>query len=339
MIELQNISKTFESADGAVEALRDVSLTIRDGDIYGVIGMSGAGKSTLVRCINLLERPSSGTVLIDGRDIAALRETELRKVRRQISMVFQGFNLLSQRTCLDNICFPLALAGVKKRDALVRARELLSLVGLSDKADAYPAQLSGGQKQRIAIARALATDPKVLLCDEATSALDPKTTQDILSLLKQLHETLHLTVILITHQMSVVEQICTRVAILDGGAVVEEGTVESVFSAPKSAAARRLVFADGYAHVSSPTDGRRCIRIVFRGTGTATAPLIARMAIEQGVLANILAASIKTISGREYGSMIVEVEDADALARALRYLEQNPDIAAEEVNGHDEPVL
>ena len=298
MIELQNISKTFESADGAVEALRDVSLTIRDGDIYGVIGMSGAGKSTLVRCINLLERPSSGTVLIDGRDIAALRETELRKVR-----------------------------------------ELLSLVGLSDKADAYPAQLSGGQKQRIAIARALATDPKVLLCDEATSALDPKTTQDILSLLKQLHETLHLTVILITHQMSVVEQICTRVAILDGGAVVEEGTVESVFSAPKSAAARRLVFADGYAHVSSPTDGRRCIRIVFRGTGTATAPLIARMAIEQGVLANILAASIKTISGREYGSMIVEVEDADALARALRYLKQNPDIAVEEVNGHDEPVL
>ena len=339
MIELQNISKTFESADGAVEALRDVSLTIRDGDIYGVIGMSGAGKSTLVRCINLLERPSSGTVLIDGRDIAALRETELRKVRRKISMVFQGFNLLSQRTCLDNICFPLALAGVKKRDALVRARELLSLVGLSDKADAYPAQLSGGQKQRIAIARALATDPKVLLCDEATSALDPKTTQDILSLLKQLHETLHLTVILITHQMSVVEQICTRVAILDGGAVVEEGTVESVFSAPKSAAARRLVFADGYAHVSSPTDGRRCIRIVFRGTGTATAPLIARMAIEQGVLANILAASIKTISGREYGSMIVEVEDADALARALRYLKQNPDIAVEEVNGHDEPVL
>ncbi|MBR0424963.1 MAG: ATP-binding cassette domain-containing protein [Clostridia bacterium] len=334
MIQIEGLSKTFRTSDGTVEALKNVSLTVNDGDIYGIIGMSGAGKSTLVRCINLLERPTEGTVRIDGQDLCALSEPELRTVRREISMIFQSFNLLAQRTCLKNICFPLELIGVKKAAAEARARELLELVGLPDKADAYPSQLSGGQKQRIAIARALATDPKVLLCDEATSALDPKTTHDILSLLRELHAKLGITILLITHQMSVVEEICTRVAILDNGSVVEEGPVESVFSAPKSAAAKRLVFPDGYEELpESETPGHR-IRVVFRGTSSATAPLIARMAIEEHILANILAASIKSISGKEYGSMVLEVADADECARALAYLAKEPDLVAEEVNLH-----
>ena len=334
MIQIEGLSKTFRTSDGTVEALKNVSLTVNDGDIYGIIGMSGAGKSTLVRCINLLERPTEGTVRIDGQDLCALSEPELRTVRREISMIFQSFNLLAQRTCLKNICFPLELIGVKKAAAEARARELLELVGLPDKADAYPSQLSGGQKQRIAIARALATDPKVLLCDEATSALDPKTTHDILSLLRELHAKLGITILLITHQMSVVEEICTRVAILDNGSVVEEGPVESIFSAPKSAAAKRLVFPDGYEELpESETPGHR-IRVVFRGTSSATAPLIARMAIEEHILANILAASIKSISGKEYGSMVLEVADADECARALAYLAKEPDLVAEEVNLH-----
>ena len=334
MIALEGLTKTFRTSDGAVEALKNVSLTVNDGDIYGIIGMSGAGKSTLVRCINLLERPTEGTVRIDGQDLCTLSEAELRKVRREVSMIFQSFNLLAQRTCLKNICFPLELIGVKKKDAEARARELLELVGLPDKADAYPAQLSGGQKQRIAIARALATDPKVLLCDEATSALDPKTTHDILSLLRDLHNKLGLTILLITHQMSVVEEICTRVAILDNGIVAEEGPVEAVFSAPKSDAAKRLVFPDGYEELPESDGPERRIRIVFRGVATANAPLIASMAKEEGILANILAASIKSISGKEYGSMVIEVADESELKRALAYLSDKPEIIAEEVRIH-----
>lgn len=331
MIQLEGLSKTFRTADGSVEAVKNVSLTINDGDIYGIIGLSGAGKSTLVRCINLLERPTEGTVKIDGQDLCTLDEASLRKLRREVSMIFQSFNLLAQRTCLKNICFPLELAGWKKKDAEARARDLLELVGLPDKAESYPSQLSGGQKQRIAIARALATEPKVLLCDEATSALDPKTTHDILSLIADLHDRFGLTVILITHQMSVVEDICTRVAILDNGSVVEEGPVEQVFSAPKSDAARRLVFPDGYEEIPIPEGGERRIRVVFRGTGAASAPLIAMMATETGVLANILAASLKTISGKEYGSMLLSVKDDEELNKALVYLHQQPEIIAEEV--------
>ena len=225
MIEIKDLSKSFQTADGRVEALRKVNLTVGDGDIYGIIGMSGAGKSTLVRCINMLERPTEGSVWMDGRDLGSLSETELRSVRRKVTMIFQGFNLLMQRTCLKNICFPLELEGVDKAEAKKRALELLELVGLPDKANAYPAQLSGGQQQRIAIARALATEPKVLLCDEATSALDPKTTHSILELIRDINQRLGITVIIITHQMSVVEDICSHVAILDNGEVVEEGTV------------------------------------------------------------------------------------------------------------------
>ena len=258
MIELKNVSKTFDSGTGEVDALKNVTLTINDGDIYGIIGMSGAGKSTLVRCINLLEKPSSGEIIVNGERLDTMSPAQLRAARRNITMIFQHFNLLMQRTCLKNICFPMELAGVKKAEAEKRARELLELVGLPDKANAYPAQLSGGQQQRIAIARALATDPKVLLCDEATSALDPKTTRQILELIKDINRKLGITVVIITHQMSVVKEVCNHVAILDDGEVAEEGLVAAVFAAPKSPAGRRLVFPGGVDEmVSDPKAERR----------------------------------------------------------------------------------
>lgn len=244
MIEIKNVSKTFHTAEGPVEALKNVSLSVQDGDIFGIIGMSGAGKSTLVRCINMLERPTEGSVEIDGVDIGAVSEKELREIRRNISMIFQSFNLLMQRSCLKNVCFPLELAGMKKAEARQKALELLETVGLQDKAKAYPAQLSGGQQQRVAIARALATNPKVLLCDEATSALDPATTRSILDLIRSINEKLGITVIIITHQMSVVESVCRHVAILDEGEVVEQGEVAEVFSKPKSAAAQMLMLME-----------------------------------------------------------------------------------------------
>ncbi|MBQ7917064.1 MAG: ATP-binding cassette domain-containing protein [Firmicutes bacterium] len=241
MIEIKNVFKSFDTAEGTVEALKNVSLSIPDGDIFGIIGMSGAGKSTLVRCINMLERPDSGSVIIDGRDLTTLSELQLRSIRREVTMIFQGFNLLMQRNCLKNVCFPLELSGMKKAAATQRAMELLDIVGLKDKAKAYPAQLSGGQQQRVAIARALATNPKVLLCDEATSALDPNTTNSILELIRNINQQLGITVVIITHQMSVVETVCKHVAILDEGQIVEQGDVTEVFSQPKSAAARQLL--------------------------------------------------------------------------------------------------
>lgn len=243
MIEIKHLTKTFASAGHPVEALKDVSLSIEDGDIFGIIGMSGAGKSTLVRCINMLERPSAGTIEIDGCDLSRLSDSELRKKRQEITMIFQNFNLLMQRNCLKNVCFPLELAGVKRAEAREKAMELLRLVGLQDKALAYPAQLSGGQQQRVAIARALATTPRVLLCDEATSALDPATTLSILDLIQDINQRLGITVIIITHQMSVVQRICRHVAILEHGRVAEQGTVSDVFTNPQSQAAKQLVFS------------------------------------------------------------------------------------------------
>lgn len=244
MIELKHLSKSFETAGGRVDALKDVSLTIPDGDVYGIIGMSGAGKSTLVRCINMLERPTEGEVIVNGQRLDTMTPAQLRTARHDITMIFQRFNLLMQRNCLANVCFPMELSGLRgeKKWREQRALELLDIVGLKDKAKAYPAQLSGGQQQRVAIARALATNPKVLLCDEATSALDPKTTRQILKLIGDINKKLGITVVIITHQMSVVKEVCNHVAILDDGEVVEEGLVSAVFSAPKSAAARHLVF-------------------------------------------------------------------------------------------------
>ena len=244
MIEIKHLSKTFQMKDGAVNALKDINLTIPDGSIYGIIGMSGAGKSTLVRCINLLERPTEGSVVIDGTAMETLSPAALRERRREITMIFQQFNLLMQRSCLKNICFPMELAGVKKADAEKRAKELLEMVGLPDKANAYPAQLSGGQKQRVAIARVLANEPEVILCDEATSALDPETTQTILKLLKNIRDTLGITIVVITHEMRVIQQVCTRVAVLDGGLVQEEGRVADIFAHPASRAAKRLLLIE-----------------------------------------------------------------------------------------------
>ncbi len=334
MIEIKNLSKTFRTADGEVEALHDVSLTIRDGDIFGIIGMSGAGKSTLVRCINMLERPSAGTVVIDGVDMGALSDKELRAKRREITMIFQGFNLLMQKTCLENVCFPLKLSGVagEKKWREKRAMELLDTVGLADKANVYPAQLSGGQQQRVAIARALATDPKVLLCDEATSALDPTTTASILELIREINEKTGITAVLITHQMSVVESACRHVAILDGGTIAEVGEVSDIFTRPTSAAARRLVYPEGDAITSSAVPGERLIRVVFNGSEATSTPLIAHMAVEKGIEANIAYASTRTIEGREYGSMVLGIRDGDkALEEAIAYLNNADGVLAGEV--------
>ena len=337
MIEIQNLSKTFTTSDGTVEALKNITLTIPDGEIYGIIGMSGAGKSTLVRSINLLERPTEGRILIDGRDLTQLSEPELRAARRNITMIFQGFNLLMQRNCQKNVCFPMELAGVKHSEAMKRAAELLELVGLGDKRKAYPSQLSGGQQQRVAIARALATHPKILLCDEATSALDPQTTQSILSLIRDIHDKLGITVIVITHQMSVVEQICTRVAILDNGEVAEEGEVSKVFTSPRSKAAKRLVYPDGYELSVAHFDEGGVLRVVFNGAKATMAPMIAQMAIDCGIAASILAASTKSIGDKAYGNMILGIPGgAEAMRRATQYLKAIPDILVEEVGNHAE---
>lgn len=332
MIEIKNLSKTFKTADSSLDALKNVSLTINDGDIYGIIGMSGAGKSTLVRCINMLERPTEGQILIDGVDMGSLSSRQLRDARRNITMIFQGFNLLMQRNCLKNICFPLELEGMKKEDAKNRALELLEIVGLPDKAKAYPAQLSGGQQQRIAIARALATNPKVLLCDEATSALDPNTTHSILNLIRDINKKLGITVIIITHQMSVVEETCNRVAILDNGTVVEQGEVSTVFAHPQSAAAKRLVFPDASDEIFAPASDEHRIRVVFNGAFATNTPLITKMAMDEGIAANILAASTRCIGDKVYGNMLLGIPGGDnELERASKYLQSMPDILVEEV--------
>ncbi len=332
IIQIQDLTKTFGEGTEAVHALEHINLDIRRGEIFGIIGLSGAGKSTLVRCMNLLERPTSGHVIVDGKDMTSLSEKELRLARRDVTMIFQSFNLLMQRTCLKNVCFPMELGGVSAAAARKRALELLELVGLADKADAYPAQLSGGQKQRVAIARALATDPKVLLCDEATSALDPTTTLSILALLKNLNETLGVTVVIITHQMSVIEEICSRVAILDGGVVAEQGDVQEIFSNPQTAA-RQLVYPGGIRAEQVPPSSR-AIRISFNG-GTVYQPLIASLAIDCGVKANILGADTRNINGHAFGTMLLSLpqEPAEA-ARAIGYLRSQPNLTIEEVEYH-----
>ena len=332
MIELRNICKTFEGAGGKVDALHNINLTISDGDIYGIIGMSGAGKSTLVRCINMLERPTEGEVIVDGVNMGELSPSQLREARRGITMIFQGFNLLMQKNCLKNVCFPMELAGIPKADAVKRATELLELVGLPDKAKAYPAQLSGGQQQRVAIARALATNPKVLLCDEATSALDPNTTHSILELIRDINKKLGITVIIITHQMSVVEEVCNHVAILDNGEVVEEGAVGTVFASPKSAAARRLVFPGGADdQVSNPHKEKR-LRVVFSGAQAASMPLISSMAIEMNILVNIVSAATRCIDDRTYGSMLLGVPGGAEQAKMVsEYLGSVENVTVEEV--------
>lgn len=331
MIELKRVTKTFPTAEGVFTALDGIDLTIGDGQIFGIVGMSGAGKSTLVRCINLLERPTAGHVVINGKNMTALAPRELLEVRRSIGMIFQQFNLLMQRTCLKNICFPMEIAGISADKAALRAKELLELVGLPDKADAYPAQLSGGQKQRVAIARALASDPKVLLCDEATSALDPTTTRSILRLVQDINKRLGITVVVITHEMAVVEEICSHVAILDHGHVAETGTVEAIFQNPKSEAGRRMVYPDGLNAKIQEFKAPKVIRVIFHG-GSSHQPLIASLAIDCGVKVNILGADTRNIDGKAFGSMLLGLpENADEAARALAYIKSQPDVTAEEV--------
>lgn len=311
MIEIKNLGKKYNSKDLEIVALEDINLTIQDGEIYGIIGLSGAGKSTLVRCINLLEVPTSGQVIVDGEDITKISRKKLLTLRRSIGMIFQGFNLLEQRTIIRNVMFPLEIAGEKLDKAKARAMELLKVVGLEDRASSYPSQLSGGQKQRVAIARALATNPKYLLCDEATSALDPNTTRSILDLLKQINDTMGVTIIVITHEMKVIDQICDRVAVLDQSRIAEEGKVSEVFIKPKSKIAKELIFPDKKANFEIH-DGRR-IRLTFH-PDYSMEPLISEMILECQIPISILFADIKEIDGGSYGQMIIELpnENRDA---------------------------
>ena len=329
MIELINLSKTYSSASGDVEALRDINLTIRDGEIFGIIGLSGAGKSTLVRCINLLERPSAGRVVIDGKDMTALPRAELLQMRRKISMIFQGFNLLEQRSVLRNVTFPLEIAGVKRKAATEKAVSLLKVVGLEDKAAAYPAQLSGGQKQRVAIARALATDPRYLLCDEATSALDPNTTRSILDLLRQINRDLGVTIVVITHEMKVIDQICDRVAVIDNSRIAEEGKVSEVFTSPQSEIAKELILPQDRAAID--TTGGKKLRLIFDGKYSQE-PVISKMTLDCQAPVNIIFADTKEYEGIIYGHMIIELpRDEHQAAKILTWLKNSPVTWKEEV--------
>ncbi len=319
MIEIKNLSKVYSSSGKDVVALKDINLTINDGEIFGIIGLSGAGKSTLVRCINYLEKPTSGEVLIDGKNLGTLSKKELLKTRQNIGMIFQSFNLLSQRNVIKNICYPLEIAGVPKKDAIKRAEELLELVGLSDKAKAYPSQLSGGQKQRAAIARALAAETKYLLCDEATSALDPDTTRSILELMKKINKTMGVTIVVITHEMKVIDSICDRVAVLDNSTVAEMGDVREIFSNPKSDIAKKLVLPERKT-VDEVSEGKG-IRIVFNGESSGK-PVIANLIFECGTAVNITYADTKELDGKAYGQMIIRVPD-ESTDRVKAYLEKN----------------
>ena len=304
MIELKHLSKTYRTQEKEIVALEDINLTINDGEIFGIIGLSGAGKSTLVRCINLLEEPTDGQVVIDGKSVTELSRKELLKLRQSIGMIFQGFNLLAQRSVLRNVCYPLEIAGVGRKEARARAMELLHMVGLADRANSYPSQLSGGQKQRVAIARALATSPKYLLCDEATSALDPNTTRSILELLREINNSLGVTIVVITHEMKVIDQICDRVAVIAPSRIAEEGKVSEVFTNPKSQIARELIIPKERT-VLDTTGGRR-LRLTFEGE-YSNAPVISEMVLECQAPVNILFADTKEFEGVIHGQMIIEL--------------------------------
>ena len=327
IISLRGVTKVFNTKESEVDALIDINLDIYQGEIYGIIGQSGAGKSTLVRCMNFLEKPTEGSVIFDGHNLADLSLKELLKVRQSIGMIFQQFNLLMQRTVLKNVCYPLEIAGVPKKEAKQRAVELLKMVGLSDKINAYPSQLSGGQKQRVAIARAIATRPKVLLCDEATSALDPMTTRSILELLKDINQRFGITIVIITHEMDVIESICDKVAILENGRIVEIGKVEDVFVNPKSEAGKRLVFKSDEQF--SEFENEKIYRIVFNGQSSFE-PIISNMVAKFKAPVNILFANTKNIGGKAFGHMLIQLpEDRILTKQMLHYLEERSVICEE----------
>ncbi len=331
IISLKGITKTFSTRNGTVEALKGIDLDIKRGEIFGIIGLSGAGKSTLVRCINLLERPDGGSVVINDTDLMSLSASGLREKRREIGMIFQQFHLLMQKTALENVCFPMEIAKVPKADAKKRAEELLEMVGLADRMYSYPAQLSGGQKQRVAIARALAMSPQVLLCDEATSALDPNTTKGVLELLKEINRKMGITVIIITHEMKVIREICHRVAIISDGAIAELGKVEEVFRAPKTDAGRALVFHEGDSREGYDGPMERCYRIVF-DESNSNEPLLGSMMIECGAPVNILAANTRSIEGKVYGQMLIQLPKDAALREKMIANLRAKDILVEEVD-------
>ena len=320
MIQVENLCKSFSTKSGTVEAARNISFSIEKGEIFGIIGLSGAGKSTLVRCLNLLERPTSGTIRIKGKNLMELPERKLRKERQNIGMIFQHFNLLMQRTALDNVCFPMEIVGISKKEARKKALEDLKIVGLEEKALSYPSQLSGGQKQRVAIARVLASDPEILLCDEATSALDPQTTKSILELIRKINKEYGITVVVITHEMSVVQEICNRVAVLERGVLVESGTVEELFRSPKTEAARRLVFS-GRTQIQE-MNGRRLVRVTFKDRSSYE-PVIANLVLAYRTPVNILYADTKNIGGAAEGEMILQLPEIEETAeKMIEYLRE-----------------
>ncbi len=328
IIQIKDLKKVYQVPGGEVVALNGINLSIERGQIYGIIGMSGAGKSTLIRCINKLDTPTEGQVLIGGKNVLAMSQKELLQTRRRTAMIFQQFNLLMQKTVARNVRYPLEIAGVAEEKANKRVMELLRIVGLEEKANAYPAQLSGGQKQRVAIARALASDPDVLLCDEATSALDPMTTQSILALLQEINRDMGITVVLITHEMAVIRQICNKVAILDGGKMVEEGTVDDVFMHTKSAAGRRLF---GILPEQEEAPRQSAIRIVF-DANAAGQPMISKLIKDMDMDVNILSADIRQLNGKSYGQMMIaRPEDPVDVKRILEYLRKEG-LTVEEVH-------
>ncbi|MDL2225214.1 ATP-binding cassette domain-containing protein [Eubacteriales bacterium OttesenSCG-928-M02] len=331
MIELIGLKKTFDTAAGPVTALRDVNLSIQKGEIFGIIGMSGAGKTTLVRCINHLIAPTEGTVLVDGVSLGGLNQRQLSIQRRDIGMIFQSFNLLMQKNVEKNVLLPMEIAGIKREEAKKRAKELLEIVGLSDKIKNYPSQLSGGQRQRVAIARALTTNPKVLLCDEATSALDPMTTRSILELLKEINQRLGITIVIITHQMEVIKEICTRVAVMDGSTVVEEGPVEDVFQRPKTPAALKL-----FLNENTPVEqtGGRIFRITFDGEN-ALEPIIANMVIACKAPVSILFGDIQQVNNGTFGQLVIQFpKDEEMVEKGLAFLNQRG-VVVKEVDEDD----
>ena len=329
MIQVENLCKRFNTKGGTVEAAKNISFSIEKGEIFGIIGLSGAGKSTLVRCLNLLERPTSGTVRVNGKNLTELSEKELRKERQKIGMIFQHFNLLMQRTALDNVCFPMEIAGIKKAEARKKALEYLRIVGLEEKALSYPSQLSGGQKQRVAIARVLASDPQILLCDEATSALDPQTTKAILELIKEINRDYGITVVVITHEMSVVQEICDKVAVLERGALVETGTVEELFRNPKTDEAKKLVFS-GRTQIQE-MKGKRLVRVTFQEKSSFE-PVIANLVLTYRTPVNILYADTKNINGQAQGEMILQRPEIEEVANKMIQYLRDINMGVEEVS-------
>ena len=326
MYQLIDLSKEFKEKGNTVEAVKNVNLNIEKGKIYGIIGFSGAGKSTLVRCLNLLEVPTSGKVIFNGKNLLDMSQAELRKCRQKIGMIFQSFHLLSQRNVVDNVCYPLEIAGVKRKEAKQKALELLELVGIKEKAKSYPSQLSGGQKQRVAIARALATSPDVLLCDEATSALDPITTTAILELLKEIYQKLGVTIIIITHEMKVVEQICDNVAVMSEGVVVEQGAVKEIFVNPKAEITKKLVLNKALDASEIETD---FLRIVFEGQ-SAFEPIISSLVFECNTMVNILGANTENVGGKAYGQMLIELPKEPLVVKKIKDYLDSKSVSYEE---------